>query len=62
MRNGKTWLLAPEAAPDTKTKRAALDEFMWSYHDQRHTGDYTRCDGCTQVWMFFTDNPKFNIL
>lgn len=44
----------------TKSKRDALDEFMWEYHDRRHTGAYVECDGCTQVHMFMQDNPDWN--
>lgn len=53
---------AAKVSPGTPSKRDALDEYLWTYHDQRHTGSYPECSGCTELHMFFTDNPQFNIL
>lgn len=45
--------------PATPTKRQALDDYMSDYHDERHTGTYVECNGCTEVHIFFQENPSF---
>lgn len=46
----------------TRSKRDALDEAMWSFHDRHHTGPYVECSDCTQIWAFFNEHPRFNVL
>jgi hypothetical protein len=42
------------------SKWEALDEFLWTYHDKRHTGAYAMCQECSSIWAFMRDNPKWN--